>query len=331
MSMTYMIGGIKKMSKYIKYLSDRVSSEDAYRIEHMADAALHGGIKSKIEIRDESTGELVWEPLHNKTVISGGILLAQKLFNLDRSVLLLTPTYDDELDLDNKVSSAAYPSVVITDDDNNVIGSISDESQRKICGFMVGQNGCGSDISDVFEVSYASRIEPDDIVPFRYPLESEDTVDEEYYKMKKTISLPSGSVHVAYYSKLFSNSPSFTGNYVSSLGTYNDSITPSTIYTDKSNADKAQIIVESHLKLSETDAREYFITHTGIQSAKINQLSLLTAWERDIEVTKPDESGNTLTKTVSQLCQVRPFSVLNIPNEALNADKSLSIIYTLYF
>ena len=70
----------------------------------------------------------------------------------------------------------------------------------------------------------------------------------------------------------------------------------------------------------------------GLENAKINQLSLVTAWTKTVEVTKMDRDGNSVTKNIEYLQDIRPFSLLNIPNEILSdLEKSISIIYTLYF
>lgn len=289
-------------------------------------------INSKIEFFNADTGEQIWEPLHNKTVIAGSALMAQKLFSLDRSCLNNTPTYDTTLSLDDAGVGGSYPSVSITDRDGNVVSGIEDETQRKIIGFCIGQGGAGLDISDVFAVKYASWIEPDMLVPFRYPLKDADDVDENIYKGKKEISLVNGQVRNAYYFKEFSNSPTLDQIYTSNVGTYNDSVTASTVYTNVASADRAQTFVELHLKVTKDDAREYFIAHKGLENAKINQISLISAWTTDIERSKLDTDGNIKNKTITVYQDIRPFSLANIPTEILSdPDKSVSIIYTLYF
>ena len=270
--------------------------------------------------------------MHNKTVIAGSALTAMKLFNLDRNVLDNTPTYDTTLGLDNGANGSTYPTVVIKDGDNNVVGSIQDETQRVILGFCVGQGGAGLDISDVFHVKYCSWITPDNLVPFRYPLQSADNVDESMYKGKKALTLGNGQQRNAYYFKAFSNTPNLVQNYVSTIGTFSDSVSASTVYSNTASAYTAQSYVELHLKITKDDCREFFITHKGIESAKINQVSLVYGWEKEVEVTKLDNMGNLKTGKYQYFQDIRPFSILNIPNEIIsNLEKSLSIVYTLYF
>lgn len=290
-----------------------------------------GRISSKVEFFNDA-GEQIWEPLHNKTVIAGSALTAMKLFDLDRNVLDNTPTYETMLGgLDNGANGSTYPTAVIKNGSGAVVGSIQDETQRKIIGFCVGQGGAGVDISDVFSVKYCDRISPDNIIPFRYPLASADDVDESMYKGKKTLTV-NGQSRVAYYFKAFSNTPALIQNYVSSIGSFSDNISPATVYTNSASADSAQTYVEMHLKITKDDCREFFITHRGLENAKINQISLVSAWTKTVSVTKLNSAGNLVTNTYEYFQDIRPFSVINISNEILSdLSKSISILYTLYF
>lgn len=308
----------------IYYLNDRIRNKDNVDVFH------NGRFDSKIEIYND-LGERIFEPLHNKTVIAGGAFTLQKLFNLDRSSLDNTPTYDEVLGLDDAASSATYPTVGVTNSSGTIIGAIPDESQRVILGFAVGNGGAGLESSDVFEVPYASWIQPDFLVPFRYPLATADAVDENIYKGKKTITVSNGQRRVAYYFKEFSNSPTLVQNYISTIGTASDTVSPNTVYSAGTPADKAQSYVELHLKITNEDCREFFVTHTGLEQAKINQLSLVYGWRRKVSRTKLNVSGNTVTANYEIYQQIRPFSLCHIPTELLRErDKGLSIIYTLY-
>lgn len=288
-------------------------------------------IDSEIRFFNDETGEEIWEPLHNKTVIAGSAITAMKLFDLDRNVLDHTPNYDTVLNLTNGYQQGTYPTKTIIDKDGNVIGSVPDETQRVICGFCVGQGGAGLDISDVFEADYCSWIEPDMLVPFRYPIVTEDNVPELYYKGKALKELSNGQQRNAYYFKEFSNTPQLKQSYVSTIGSFSDSVDASNVYSKQIDA-KAQSFVELHLKITKDDCREFFIAHKGLETAKINQLSLVYGWRKTVEVTKPNISGNEVTESFEYMQDVRPFSLLNIPNEILSdLSKSISMIYTLYF
>lgn len=316
----------------IRYLRDHNRPVDEYRMnKNSILLPSPQRVNSKINIYNDVTGELIFEG-HNKTVIAGSALTAMKLFNLDRNALDATPTYDTIMGLDNGGNGTTYPTVVIKDNNGNVVGSMQDETQRKIIGFCVGQGGAGLDISDVFDVEYCSWITPDNLIPFKYPLQNADNVDETMYKGRKALTLADGTKRNAYYFKAFSNTPNLVQNYVSTIGTFSDSVSASSVYNNKVSADKAQSYVELHLKITKDDCRDFFITHKGIENAKINQISLVSAWTKTVEVTKLDSMGNLGTKSYEYFQDIRPFSVLNIPSEIIsNHEKSLSVIYTLYF
>ena len=306
------------------YLNDTTRANDEYKFDD-------NRITSKVEFFNDS-GERIWEPLHNKTVIAGSALTAMKLFDLDRSALNNTPTYEDMLGgLDNGITSntTTYPTAVIRDNNSGtVIGSIPDETQRKIIGFCIGQGGAGLDISDVFDVKYCDCIAPDNLIPFRYPLANADDVDETMYKGKKTLT----NGRIAYYFKAFANSPNLVQNYVSTIGSFSDSVNAASVYSNTASADKAQSYVELHLKITKDDIREFFITHKGLENAKINQISLVSAWTKTVNITKLNKAGNMVSSEVEYFQDIRPFSVINIPNEIMSdLSKSISCLYTLYF
>lgn len=317
------------MSDKIYYVNDRVKVDDEWKI---SDPIVP---KTKVLIINDETGEPIWEG-HNRTVISGAAFIAMKLFSLSMQSLDATPTYDATLKLDHYNANGEYPVTEITNPTTgNVIGSYHDETQRKICGFCIGQGGAGLDISDRFDVPYASWINPDDLVPFRYPLNSEDRVDESIYKGRFS-NIPivgTDDYRNAYYFKTFSNTPVLVQNYTTNTGKYYDNVSSSTVYDEEHSNLKAQSFVELHLKITKDDAREFFNAHKGIESAKINQLSLLTAWTKTVKpALKADQTDDAKVKEVEYMMDVRPFSIVNIPNEVLSdLSKSISVIYTLYF
>jgi hypothetical protein len=313
-----------------RYYTDRARINEDHAIKYDKNGNLR--VSSELKFYNDETGEMIWEPLHNRTVIAGSALMAMKLFELDRSCLNNTPTYDTELELDDAATASSYPSITVKDSNGFVVGSVPDESQRMIIGFCVGQGGAGLDISDTFDVDYASWIDPDSLVPFMYPLQSADAVDESIYKGKKNILLSNGQTRTAYYFKEFSNSPTMVQNYISTTGNFADTVTSANVYKNKTMANKAQTYVELHLKITKSDCRDFFIAHKGLANAKINQLSLVSGWRRTVEKTKLDSDGNTRTKSIEVFTDIRPFSLINIPTEILSdPEKSVCCVYTLYF
>ena len=77
------------MSNKLLYLNERVRQNERFKIDNPQ------RINSKVEFFNDATGERIWEPLHNKTVIAGAAFTMMKLFNFSRSVLENTPTYDN--------------------------------------------------------------------------------------------------------------------------------------------------------------------------------------------------------------------------------------------
>lgn len=305
------------------YLNDNTRPNDSINFNHSR-------IDSKVIFKTvTNTGEKIWEPLHNKTVIAGSAITAMKLFGLSKGVLSATPSYDVSLELENGNTTNASPTKIITDANNNVIASVDNEFDRKIIGFCVGRGGAGLDISDVFDVKYCGRIEPDMLIPFQYPIlsnDGDDGVDEDIYKGKKTIGN-----RVAYYFKTFSNSPTLRQCYVNTFGNVEDNVSSETVYNYSS--DLAQSFVEIHLNITKDDCREFFsATDTdGLQNAKINQLSLVTAWTKKVHVIGKTSRING-NDEFDYFQDIRPFSVINIPNEIISDNtKSISCIYTLYF
>ena len=81
----------------VKYLSDNYRPNEKYKITRENTQR----VNSKIEFFNDETGERIWEPLHNKTVIAGSAFTAMKLLNLDRNILEAPPTYDLTLAYNN--------------------------------------------------------------------------------------------------------------------------------------------------------------------------------------------------------------------------------------
>lgn len=277
------------MNKAI-FLQDTCRSNDEFMINNPR------RINSKIEFFNDATGEPIWEPLHNKTVIAGAALTLQKIFNLDLRCLNNTPTYDETLEFDS-AGSTDTPHII---------------------GFCVGCGGAGLEVSDVFEVPYASWITPDNLVPFRYPLVSDtqdDGVDTTVYKGKAIKTLDNGQTRCAYYFKKFSNTPELIQNYVSIIGTSNNTINSDSVYDNTAQSDRAQSYVELKLKITKDDCREFYITHSGLEQAKINQISLVYG----------------CIDANNEFCNVRPFSICNFPTQILSdREMTVSIAYTLY-
>ena len=229
--------------------------------------------------------------VHNKVVIAGSQFVAQKVFDLDELVHL--PTYNESLSLDNSSDPGAIP-----------------ENTPKACLFCCGTQGCGPESSAVYPVQYTNRIKPaGDLVPFRYQLIQNDLPDdlrEVYFGRKAT------SDRIAYYFKAFESEPKLYMQYVDS--------TPidSTLY-DSQNTSDAETYVEFTLRITKDDFRDYFRATSSINDAKINSISILTAWY-------------TTSQGYKWYQNIIPLTQLNIPNESLiDLTKGIDITYHIYF
>ena len=95
-------------------------------------------------------------------------------------------------------------------------------------------------------------------------------------------------------------------------------IIDSTLY-DSQNTSDAETFVEFMLRITKDDFRDYFRATSSINDARINSISILTAWYNE-------NSGYRWYQDIIPLTQ------LNIPNEALiDLTKGIDITYHIYF
>ena len=88
---------------------------------------------------------------------------------------------------------------------------------------------------------------------------------------------------------------------------------------DSQNETDAETFVEMNLRITKDDFRDYFRATTSINDAKINSISLLTAWYNE-------SSGYRWYQDIT------PMTQLNIPNEPLiDLTKGIDITYHIYF
>lgn len=224
----------------------------------------------------------------NKIILPGAAFTARAHFDLPRNEI--TPSYNTVLNLENSVSER--PS-----------------STERCYLFCVGIDGCGRENSQVKEVNYAKWIETDSLVPFRYPLITEDltTAQKQQYYGRKVIG-----ERAAYYFKTFETEPKLIQRLED--GTMIDS----NIYS-YNNELEVETLVEVKLKVTEEDCRDWFINTVGINEARVNTISLCTAWLKSID-------------GVGYYQDIRPLTKLNMPNEQLiELSKGLDITYQIYY
>ena len=249
-------------------------------------------VKGHVVAYVEGTDTVLFEKW-NKVILPGSTFTAMKFFK-DLQIGEMTYTYNQKLGLDNSTS----------------VASETERKESYIFLFAVGVGGCGSEASQVNDVDYTKWIAPADLVPFRYPnIDQDITVDlRNKYFGRKVIG---ANNKIAYYFKGF-DEVRFKQQYLD--GTPIDS----NVY-ESSNSTQAETYVEIKMTISNKDCREYFASHTGLQDAKINTISLLSAVETEIDGIKYYQN-------------IRPVTKLNFPTEQLvDETKGIDIVYSLFF
>lgn len=235
-------------------LSDCLQIKDSIDKKIITERLSGGPKKTRIILKDHDSGETLGE-FENKVVISGSIFNACNSFGLTSPVIL--PNYNDDLKLDNTLD---YTTV---EPKNNSI----------VCLFCVGDSGCGSTPKDVFTTNYIDRINPeDDIIPFRYVDTANDLNDDlrKYYFGRKTLD----NGKAAYYFKNFDTVPQLHLRYTDGTQINEDLYKVDT-------TQPAECYVETRLRITRKDFREYFEEVLGWDKARISTISLCYAWYDD--------------------------------------------------
>lgn len=249
-------------------------------------------LTTDIQIFVEGTDELLFRG-KNKVLVGGSAFTAAKHFNITPSVI--TPSYNTVLGLENSV--------------NEPYDGQGIRKEEQVFLFAVGTDGCGDENSQVYNVDYTKWIAPENLVPFRYQLNTNDlgSYMRDKYFGRKVIGN-----RIAYYFKAFDTKPVFKQQYID--GTPIDE----NIYLSN-RLEEVESFVEINLKVSKEDCRDFFVATTGINDARINSISLLTAWAKEID-------GNIYYQ------DIRPLTKLHFPNEALiDTSKGLDIVYHIYY
>lgn len=236
-------------------------------------------------------GETIYEA-DNKIVLAGSAFTACKHFGIKPPVY--TPSYNEILGLENSVTS--------------IEGT---KPMEKVYLFAVGFDGCGKTAKEVKPVNYSSWITPDYLIPLRYqPLNNDlKSSEREKYFGRKLIE---ADQRIAYYFKAFEDKPVFTQQYLD--GTPIDE----NVYTSE-RTDEIESIVELHLMITQDDCRDYFNQTIGAEESVVNSISILTAWEYNVNGVKYYQD-------------IRPLTKFNFPNESLiDQSKGLDITYLLYY
>lgn len=230
----------------------------------------------------------------NKVIVPGSAFTAMKHFK-DLPIPVKTQTYNNALGLDN-------------------VTSITDKEERLdsyVYLFAVGIGGCGPEDSQKYDVDYTKWIDTADLIPFKYQITANDLADDMREKYFGRKAIPA-SDRIAYYFKAFDADPVFKQQYID--GTPIDD----NIYISDNDMD-VESFVEIKMSIDKRDCRDYFLATTGINDAKVNTISLLTAIPKTIE-------GYTYYQNI------RPLTKLNF-NSICLIDETLSIdiIYQIFY
>ena len=263
-----------------KFVSEKNESIEKYKISQL---------DTNITIKNE-LGETLFESLHNKVIIPGAAFTARCHFDIASEEI--TPSYNTALGLDNSTMESAAD-----------YGAL-----EKVYLFAVGIDGGGSEPTQKYPVDYTKWTAPENLIPFRYVPASADNIDKNVYFGKKTHD----NGYVAYYFKAFDANPEFIQEY-----TDGTAITSNVYEIERST--EAQTYVRLKLKIVAEDCRDWFLNTIGISEAKINTISLLTGWAKEINGVKVYQN-------------IRPLTKLNIVGESLvDLTKGIDITYDIYY
>lgn len=268
-------------------IEDKINGKDVNLNIHQSKVGPRGRVRGKIA----GTNITLFESW-NKVICDGSMFVGSKCFDILPPVNL--PTYNTSLNLENVVPLTS-----------------KEQLDSLIYLFCVGTSGCGPEQSQVYDIEYTKWINPDDMVPFRYQLMDNDLADSnrDIYFGRKEIPAMN---RVAYYFKAFDNQPLFKAQYVD--GTPIDEH----LYMSDNSID-VEVYISLKMSITKRDCRDFFIAHSGINDAKVNTISLCTAYPKEY-------NGHVYYQGI------RPFTRYNFSTIPL-IDQSLGIEidYDLFF
>lgn len=298
------------MKDVILHLNDECVARDFSSLSNtektLISEKLNAGVKrTKIVFRNHDTGEILQE-VENKILLPGSQLNACKLFGLDPIVNF--KSYNEEMQLDNSADPSEPPM-----------------NDQLVCLFCIADAGCGTLPKDVYKTKVTDRIKPapanptsiDDftpqmIMPFRY-VDFDKDLDSnlrKYYFGRKTYN---SLGKIAYYFKKFDTEPQLHLRYADGTQITED------IYNTESDQD-AECYIQTRLRITRLDFRDYFEQVIGWDKGRISTLSLCTAWYND---------------TIDEFTyyqNIIPYSLLNFSFQLLvSSDISIDVSYIIVY
>lgn len=287
--------------------------------------------RGHVIFKDPITGETLFEK-NNKVVISGSQYTACCHFPIEPWVAL--PTYNTSLSLDNNSATIDQPTMPF---DLIPPDPITGKKQKKnIWLFCCGTDGCGSENSQVYDVDYKGRISPEAMIPFKY-CQCNDDLDEQERNLYFGRRVCGDNRNmVAYYFKAFESDPTPYMRYVSVTKGEASTNIDATLYDSKSSLD-AECFIELSLQITKEDFRQYFIATESISAARINSISLCSAWRQLTDDLNTDYNTNIdhpVAAATNMLTyqDITPVTQLNIHNESLvDTTKGIDITYQIFY
>lgn len=297
-------------------LSDQLKTSDI--LIPLTERLNGGPVRTEIDIYED---DVLKETVSNRVVVSGAMLNALKLFNVDSPIH--TPTYNKEMNLDE----GPLPGNITTKD-------------NFVCLFCCDDSGCGTDPDDIYVANFIDRIKPnidedlsniksDKIFPFRF-VESTSDLDptlRQYYFGRKQypaseffpgtdIPVPEQYRNkVAYYFKRFSTEPQLHVQYADGTQVIGENI-----YKVATNQ-ACEVYIETQLVINKDDFKDYFEQVLTWPKARVSSVSLVHAFMNVDEETGYEWYHN-----------ITPYTKLNFSYRLLQSLTSgLRFVYRIYY
>jgi hypothetical protein len=285
----------------------------------MSDLLLNDGIKTKDEKsitsgRKRGSGSYIdtdvifknrmGEEIFRKSniiLVGGRRFTLEKLFNI-------TPNDAQRITLNN---------IFHVNENEPELQGVGPRREKAVCLFGVGRGGSNLTFGSVKNPN-AREYGLYDMVPMRYVDASNDLTTEE--REKYYLRVVEGD-KVAYYLKRFELEPRIVmkvgeQEYVPDLSDNN----PVSTIGELIERDDVDCYVELQLKVSADDVREFYEATEGLETARVNELSLMAGYQ-------PDHAAGTWVDYLG----IEAFSKLTFNNEPLDDQtKELNIIYRIY-
>lgn len=291
-------------------------------------------------VSDLYTGKPIFRD-SNKVVTGGSLFTASKFFDIDPPSL---PPYDGD---DPEKTGGSLLRIINADGNYGQYTKPTDKAEltqlrgsEKVWLFGVGIGGTGSDASQILDVAYNSRIEPNNLIPFRCIdknniLASQSTIGSELskyhgvgYRTLSAASSGASSEYYCYYFKEFDNDPIISLRNISGTSGVDLSSEDLKGFYSITKAN-IETMVELNFKITKDECREFFDAANITEGKSLSSIMLVSSYRRIATIVDPITRD---TKTTEVFENFQPITKINISKENMSDEtKGLDIIYHLYF